>query len=95
MSAAANESSGGSKQASSAGRSVPEALGSNSNTGRSQPKTLDDSDSSVFERWQRAFADMTGVGQTAEQKADRLAEHQHRSCEKWKNELVTYSQSLP
>ncbi|KLO09798.1 hypothetical protein SCHPADRAFT_916587 [Schizopora paradoxa] len=55
-------------------------------------------DSGVFERWQRAwqraFADVTGVGLTAEQKADRLAVHQKRFFEKWKNELISYSPAV-
>lgn len=87
------EPPGGSNYSSSVNASTRETLGSSSN-GRSQSSSLNESDSSIFERWQHAFAGMTGVGQTAEQKADRMAEHQRGICEKWKNELVKYSQSL-
>lgn len=86
-------SSTNSTQPSNVDVSAQENLASNSSSSRisEASRTLNESDSGVFERWQRAFSDMTGVGLTAEQKADRLAVHQQRLCEKWKNELVNYS----
>lgn len=51
-----------------------------------------ESDSRIYERWRRAFGVVTGVGLTAEQRADALADQQRRTCEKWKQELTKYSQ---
>ncbi|KAL5519584.1 ATP23 [Sanghuangporus vaninii] len=51
-------------------------------------------DDGVFERWQRAFSQVTGIGLTSGQRADALAEHHRRTCEKWRNELVQYSPAV-
>lgn len=49
-------------------------------------------DSSFFQRWQKKFALMTGLGATDEQKTHQLQEGQHQLCEKWKAEMLNYSQ---
>ena len=54
-----------------------------------------DSDINIFERWQKRFSQVTGVGLSSEQYADLLAEQQKRRCEAWKNELTQKSKSQP
>lgn len=50
-------------------------------------------DLQTFERWRRSFSNLTGLGLSEEQQADAIALQERRRCEKWKNELVKYSQS--
>ena len=47
-------------------------------------------DQSIFERWRDKFTAMT-IGTPEERKA-AMQEHHHKKCEKWKGELMTYSQ---
>ena len=51
-----------------------------------------DVDQSTFERWRRKFSMITGLGGTQEQREADMEAHHHKKCEKWKRELMTYSQ---
>ena len=50
------------------------------------------SDQSTFDRWRRKFSMITGLGGTKEERAADMEEYHHQMCEKWKKELMTYSQ---
>lgn len=51
-----------------------------------------DSNSPSFRRWLHKAGLVTGLaGTKSEQMAD-LEEHKHKTCEKWKIELMNYSQ---
>ena len=50
------------------------------------------SDDRVLNRWRRSFGLLTGLGLTAEERADAFADQQRQVCERWKAELVKYSQ---
>lgn len=50
------------------------------------------SDIPGYQKWSRRFAEITGVGLSEEERANSLALRQHQTCNKWKNELVNYSQ---
>ncbi|GBE77528.1 peptidase M76 family-domain-containing protein [Sparassis latifolia] len=52
------------------------------------------SGTSEFERWRRKFALMTGLGGSQEERLADLEEHHHRTCEKWKRELMNYSPAV-
>lgn len=58
----------------------------------SNPPTPSSSDASTFERWRRKFSMITGVGGTKDERAAEMDANHHTTCEKWKRELMTYSQ---
>ena len=47
---------------------------------------------SDFERWRRRFGYMTGLVGTPEERQADLEQYQGQTCEKWKTELMNYSQ---
>ncbi|KAJ3482958.1 hypothetical protein NLI96_g6631 [Meripilus lineatus] len=49
-------------------------------------------DDGTFNRWRRRFSLMTGLGVSEEERMAGLEAHHARTCEKWKRELMHYSQ---
>ncbi|TDL26348.1 metalloprotease ATP23 [Rickenella mellea] len=47
-----------------------------------------------FHAWRRKFGAVTGLGLSAEERADSLADHHRRTCVKWKTELANYSPAV-
>ncbi|KAI0081177.1 metalloprotease ATP23 [Panus rudis PR-1116 ss-1] len=52
------------------------------------------SDHSIFNRWSRKFALVTGIGVSEEERLAELQAHHGRTCEKWKRELMNYSPAV-
>lgn len=50
------------------------------------------SDQTTFNRWRRKFSMITGIGGTKEERATDMDAYHHEMCEKWKKDLMTYSQ---
>ncbi|KAI0361069.1 hypothetical protein OH77DRAFT_1417269 [Trametes cingulata] len=57
----------------------------------SEPST---SDQSTYERWRRKFSAITGIGATKEERDAAMEAAQHKACEKWKKQLMTYSPAV-
>lgn len=53
---------------------------------------LSPSDSSAFEKWRRKAALVTGLGVTEQERMRAVEEFQTKTCEKWKLNLMHYSQ---
>lgn len=49
-------------------------------------------DQPTYERWRRKFSVITGLGGTKEERATDMEALHHSRCEKWKQELMAYSQ---
>ena len=45
-----------------------------------------------FQSWRRKFSLLTGLGLSEEDKAERVMDAHRNQCEKWKFELLHYSQ---
>ncbi|KAI0334437.1 hypothetical protein GY45DRAFT_1431638 [Cubamyces sp. BRFM 1775] len=52
------------------------------------------SDLPTFERWRRKFSMITGLGGTPEERTADMEAYHHKTCEKWKRELMTYSPAV-
>ena len=50
------------------------------------------SDPGLFDRWRKRFAFMTGLGITENEKFTMVNDMQGSKCEKWKREMMNYSQ---
>lgn len=50
------------------------------------------SDAGVFDKWRKRFSVITGVGLTEQERLAGLQEQHGRICEKWKKEMMNYSQ---
>ena len=50
------------------------------------------SDDSTFNKWRRTFSLITGLGVTEEERLADIDAYHGRTCEKWKRELMNYSQ---
>jgi inner membrane protease ATP23 len=50
------------------------------------------SETRMFDRWRRKFGVITGLGVSDEERRRDLDEFQHERCEKWKQNLMNYSQ---
>ena len=46
----------------------------------------------TYERWRRKFSMITGLGGTKEERAADMDAYHHQTCEKWKREMMNYSQ---
>jgi len=57
------------------------------------PSSGSNSDS-TFQQWRRKFGLVTGLGITEEERLEALQAFQHKTCEKWKKELMNYSPAV-
>ena len=60
----------------------------------SSPSEPDPTENSAFKKWLRKGGLVTGLAGTKEEQMAGLEEYKHTTCEKWKKELMTYSQYL-
>lgn len=70
--------------------SMSESASTSSSSGTSP--TPDPTESSAFRKWLRKAGLVTGLAGTREEQMAGLEEYKHTTCEKWKKELMTYSQ---
>jgi inner membrane protease ATP23 len=69
-------------------------MATSNDAGPSTNPPQDPSQSSSFKRWLRKAGLVTGFAGTREEQMANLEEYKHNTCEKWKAELLNYSQCL-
>ena len=70
----------------------PRTVMSSPESSASSSSSQSSSSNSIFKRWSKTFGVITGIGMTEEERTAELEAHHGRTCDKWKREMMNYSQ---